>query len=358
MIMSVQTALKPIASFATAMVLSACACPTPVAPGEPPHASTAENARQVKVMVVNMFSGEAQPFIDQLGMTRSITVPGLSPDYPNVHCNADEVCEITLGMGYANAASSVAALLYQGNFDLTHAYFLIAGIAGIDPERGTIGSVAWARYLVDDGLVHEIDAREMPSNWPYGYLGINTHAPGEKPPLDYRTEVYALNAKLLHKAYALTAQVMLSDSPTAISFRAHYPYPPANQPPHVIQCDSASSDTWWAGSILTRQARDRVRLMTDGHGVFCTTQQEDNATFEALKRGAAAGKLDLNRVAVMRAGSDFSMPYPGQSAADGLIGYGQQGGFGPATGNLVKTARPLINAIVTDWRQWRAGVPD
>ena len=39
-----------------------------------------------------------------------------------------------------------------------------AGIAGINPERGTIGSVAWARYLVDYGISWEIDAREIPGS--------------------------------------------------------------------------------------------------------------------------------------------------------------------------------------------------
>ncbi|MBP0533079.1 hypothetical protein J8J19_23205, partial [Mycobacterium tuberculosis] len=80
-------------------------------------------------------------------------------------------------------------------------YFVIAGIAGIDPGQGTVGSAAWARYAVDYGLSHEIDAREMPAGWPYGYFGIGTKGPGEKPPMDYRTEVFQLNETLLQKAY-------------------------------------------------------------------------------------------------------------------------------------------------------------
>jgi purine nucleoside permease len=48
---------------------------------------------------------------------------------------------------------------------------LIAGIAGIDPSMGTLGSAAWARYLVDFGLRNEIDASEKPANWTTGYLG-------------------------------------------------------------------------------------------------------------------------------------------------------------------------------------------
>ena len=38
----------------------------------------------------------------------AVNVPGLSPDYPQVHCNRDEVCVITTGMGHTNAASSLS----------------------------------------------------------------------------------------------------------------------------------------------------------------------------------------------------------------------------------------------------------
>jgi purine nucleoside permease len=59
-------------------------------------------------------------------------------------------------------------------------YFLIAGIAGIDPHQGTTGSAAWARDLVDYGISREIDSREIPRTaadpsaapWHYGYLAI------------------------------------------------------------------------------------------------------------------------------------------------------------------------------------------
>jgi purine nucleoside permease len=42
---------------------------------------------------------------------------------------------MTTGMGYANAASSMAALAFGGPFDLTKTYVLIAGIAGVDPRK-------------------------------------------------------------------------------------------------------------------------------------------------------------------------------------------------------------------------------
>jgi purine nucleoside permease len=322
------------------------------------HASPAAAApRPVKVLVVSMFGPEGKTWLDHLGPTRAIAVPGLSPDYPAVHCNRDQVCVLTTGMGHANAAASMAALIYSRRFDLRKTYFLISGIAGIDPAQGTLGSAAWARYLVDFGLQWELDAREIPAGWRSGYLGINTRSGTEKPPLDYRTEVFELNDALLQKAYALSRGVKLADSAAAQAYRAKYAYAPANQPPAVLQCDTLSGDTWFSGSALGQRARDWTKLLTDGKGTYCTTQQEDNATFEVIKRAAAAGLADTARVAVLRAGSDFDRPPPGVSDADNLLDYQQQGGFEPAIANLYLTGAPLVNAIVGHWAQWRQGVP-
>jgi purine nucleoside permease len=311
----------------------------------------------VKVLVINMFALEAKPFLDGLKLTEATRVPGLPADSAEIHCNAAEVCQITTGMGYANAASSISALVWSNLFDLTHAYFIVAGIAGIDPSQGTTGSAAWARYVVDYGLAQEIDARDLPPEWSTGYIGINTGKPGEKPKLDYGTEVYQLDEPLVRAVYALSRAVQLADSPEAAAYRTKFPLAPANQPPAVIQCDTASGDTWWAGTRLGKRAAEWTRLLTDGKGTYCTSQQEDNATLTALKRGASAGKLDLRRVAVLRSGSDFDRPSPGQSEVAGLIDYPAQGGFGPACENLYRAAAPVIDAIVHDWASWRSGVP-
>jgi len=43
---------------------------------------------------------------------------------------------MTTGMGHANAAASLMAVLYTGRFHLKKSCFIIAGIAGIDPAQG------------------------------------------------------------------------------------------------------------------------------------------------------------------------------------------------------------------------------
>lgn len=321
------------------------------------HAASLAAARPIKVMIISMFAPEAKTWLDHLGTARATTLPGLSPDYPEVHCTRDDVCVVTTGMGHTNAAATMAALIYSRQFDLRKTYFLVAGIAGIDPAQGTLGSTAWARYLVDFGLQWEIDAREIPDSWKSGFLGINTKSETEKPPLDYHTEVFQLNETLLQKAYALSRHVGLADSAGAQAYRAKYHDAPANLPPSVIQCDTLAGDTWFSGNAIGQRARDWTKLLTDGHGVYCTTQQEDNATFEVIKRAAAAGLADLARVAVLRAGSDFDRPPEGVSNVDNLLNYQQQDGFGIALDNLYRAGSPLVNAIVKDWAHWRNGVP-
>ncbi|TKC92402.1 purine nucleoside permease [Trinickia terrae] len=339
------------------LTLAGCAATSKAPKDDGSFAGTVSSGRPVKVMIISMFEPEGQVWLNRLGPWQSIPVAGLSPDYPDVHCNQHDVCVMTTGMGHANAAASTMALAFSPRFDLRQTYFLIAGIAGIDPAQGTLGSAAWAKYLVDFGIQWELDGREIPRGWKTGYLGINTKSPGEKPPLDYRTEVFQLNAQLADTAFALSRNVALSDSKEAQAARAKFRYAPANQPPTVIQCDTLASDNWWSGTLLGQRARDWTKLLTDGKGVYCTTQQEDNATYEALTRAANAHRVDLNRVAVLRAGSDFDRPYTGQTSADNLLNYAAQGGFTPAVENLYRAGNPLVQDIAAHWSEWRDAVP-
>ncbi|HKT65548.1 purine-nucleoside phosphorylase [Burkholderia sp. 22313] len=349
---------------AAAFSLAACATAPSIAQdnqgndaGNAAFAETGAQGRPVKVMIITMFGPEGQAWLDRLGPWRDIAVPGLSPDYPAVHCNKQDVCVVTTGMGYANASATIMALTFSQRFDLRRTYFLVSGIAGVDPAQGTVGSAAWSKYLVDFSLQWELDAREIPAGWNTGYLGINTKSPNDKPPLDYRTEVFQLNPQLTDTAYALSRNVVLADSAQAQAARAKFTYAPANRPPTVIQCDTSSGNTWFSGTLIGERARQWTKILTDGKGTYCMTAQEDNATYEALKRAASVKRVDLSRVAVLRTGSDFDRPYAGQTSADNLLNYADQGGFAPATENLYRAGNPLVQDIVTHWGEWRDGVP-
>ena len=323
----------------------------------------------VKVMIINLFDGEARPWADALHFDQSemIDVPGLldlppSPrfnvDYRKVGCTRDGICQLVTGMGHTNAAASTTAMVFSGLFDLSQTYFLITGIAGIDPNVGTVGSATWARFLVDFGIAHEIDPREAPQDWQAGYFGIRTDTkkPLEKPPLRYRTEVYQLDENLLQQALKVSSSLTLEDSPTTVAYRALYQEAAAREKPSVMQCDTATGDTYWHGRILGEHATRWVGLLTDGRGRYCTTQQEDNAVMEALVRGHTAGLLDRRRVAVLRTAANFDRPHPAQTAYESLTGRAS-GGFEPATKNMVKVGMPLVRTIVDGWAQWSADIP-
>jgi purine nucleoside permease len=57
-----------------------------------------------------------------------------------------------------------------------------------------------------------------------------------------------------------------------------------------------AGDTWYHGVNLCERA---------AAWTYCATQQEDYATYMALPRGAITGRVDLNRLAVMRTVSKF-----------------------------------------------------
>jgi purine nucleoside permease len=340
-------------------LFTACAwlCALAGACALPQRASAAEPLA-VKVLIVNMFSLEANPWLHALHDVHEIRVPGLSSDFPVVSCDARAVCQMTTGMGHANAAASLMAVLYSGLFDLRQSYILVSGIAGIDPAHGTIGSVAWARYVVDVGIAHEIDARELPRGWSDGFFGTLTDGPGRKPRFDYRTEEFQLDEALLQRAFALSKSAALEDRDEVRAYRSHYPSAPANAPPSVVLCDTLSGDTWWVGDRLGRHATEWTRLLTDGAGVYCTTQQEDNATLNALTRGAQSGLVDLKRIAVMRSGSDFDRPYPHQGVLQGLRAQlALDGAIQIAADNLVRAGLPVVDAIASGWETWQHGVP-
>ena len=80
-----------------------------------------------------------------------------------------QVLGMVTGMGNIKSATATMALGLDQRFDLSHAYWLVAGIAGIDPQDASIGSAAWARYLVD-GVVPPQAGNDHPYSTPMGVM--------------------------------------------------------------------------------------------------------------------------------------------------------------------------------------------
>lgn len=315
---------------------------------------------QVRVLVVTTFdtpvgegAGEAFRWIRRRVMDAPIPVPGLCPDHPAVLGGAPGVWLLTTGMGAANAAASVTALATSGILDLRRAYILVAGIAGIAPDRGTLGSPVWTDHAVSGSLAHELDAREMPADWPHGFVPLGARRPGEQPLRHVGGEAFALNRRLCRAARDITRDVPLADDRAAEASRARYPEPAARQAPSILTGATLSSDTVWSGRLLSDRARRWVTQYTDGRGEYTTTQMEDNAILTAV--GRARGPLDPNRVAILRCGANFDQAPPD---CDPASAFDDRSGWTIAAENAYRVGSAFADHVVENWTDWRDGVPD
>ena len=72
------------------------------------------------------------------------------------------------GVGTAKATASVMALGLDPRFDFSKTYWIVAGIGGGDPADVSLGSAVWADHVIDGDIAFEIDARQIPQDWPTG----------------------------------------------------------------------------------------------------------------------------------------------------------------------------------------------
>ncbi|KAL6308292.1 purine nucleoside permease [Sparassis latifolia] len=292
-------------------------------------------------------------------LARNISVPGLSPLYPDVHCTANaEVCQLTTGESEINAAVTISSLVASPLFHLTKTYFMIAGIAGINPHQGTIASVTFARYAVQVALQYEFDAREMPANFSTGYVGFGTTMPNQYPTTLYGTEVFEVNTALRDLAVGFARQATLNDSAQAVAYRATYAeaYTAAGAGPSVLTCDVTTSDVYFSGNLLGDAFANWTSVLTNGTGVYCMTAQEDNATLAALLRGTLSSFVDFARIIVMRTASDFDREAPGYPATYNLF-WADAGAFEPSLQNIYLAGVEVVNGIIGGWEEtFEAGI--
>ena len=312
-----------------------------------------------KIFIISLFDSEADVWYENMPSLydHNITIPGASPLFPDAHCTtAGDVCQLTTGEGEINAASSVSALLFSSHFDLKKTYFLIAGIAGINPHLATTGSVTFAHYAVQLDLQEEFSYNQVPSNDSSGYFPQDGYYPDSPLSSDYPTqygiygtEVFELNFNLVNRYAHIASLQHLNDTPGAAAYRAAYPYAPANQPPAVEICSTGTSNVYWSGSVLGDAFTNYTLLMTNGSAHYCATQQEDNAAMEVFLRGDLAGLVDYGRVAVMRTASDFDRAPPGETEVFHLL-YANQQGFEPSIENIYIAGGAIVRDVLKYWK--------
>lgn len=185
----------------------------------------------------------------------------------------------------------------------------------------------------------------------FSYVPQGSNFPTQYPQDLYGTEVFELNLDLRDIAIGFAKTATLNDSTAARNYRAHFAstnaYKAGSEPPSVIACDVATSDTYFSGKLLSEAFENTTKLFTNGTGEYCTTAQEDNATLEALLRGAVKHLVDFGRIIIMRTASDFDRPYIGESATSNL--FVDQGGFEPAIQNIYLAGVKVVEGILKGW---------
>jgi purine nucleoside permease len=319
----------------------------------------------VKIVVVAMFEvgedtgdqpGELQYWVERDHLDRVYPLPAA---YHSARMNADGEMAVLTGQGTAHAAATIMALGLDPRFDLTRAYWLIAGIAGGSPDRISLGSAAWARWVVDSDLGYEIDAREIPGDWPTGYIPLRKARPYESPAAPLEGQVFALNPILTQWAFNLTRSIPLADSDKLKQIRAEYDGAAAQGPPFVMLGDEISGSTYWHGKLLDEWATQWVSYFTGGQGQFVTTAMEDTGTLLSLKNLANTGRIDWNRILVLRTVSNYDQQPRGMTAADSLARQriGAYSAYLPSLEAAYTVGHTVLNELLTHWPAYRGTIP-
>lgn len=320
----------------------------------------------VKVVVVTMFErgedtgdtpGEFQLWVEREHLDQVLPLPS---GYHHVRLNKDAVLGMVTGVGTAKAAASVMALGLDPRFDLSKSYWIVAGIGGGDPADVSVGSAVWADHVVDGDLAFEIDARQIPANWPSGYVPLRKGTPYELPADDNYGEMYTLNPRLVGWAFRLTRDVPLADSDSMRKSRARFAgFPNALKPPFVARGDTMSAGTFWHGSKMDEWANDWTRYYTGGKGNYMVSAMEDSGTMQALTFLGQSGRIDLQRVLVLRTVSNYDREAPGVTAAESLqeMVSGNYSAYMPALEAAQIVGDKVVRDIVEHWADREANIP-
>ena len=320
----------------------------------------------VKVVLVTMFEigedvgdrpGEFQLWKERRPLDKVIEFPHSHHD---LHYDEEnQVLAMVTGIGTAKSTAATMALGLDTRFDLSKAYWLVAGIAGIDPEDASIGSAVWSAYLVDGDLSHEIDAREKPEDWPTGYFARHTKFPYDPDKPEPKGEVFLINEGLRDWAFDLTKDLELPDLPGLAETRNLYTeHENARKPPFVTTGGHIAAMTFWHGAILNEWANNWVHYWSDGETDFVTSAMEDTGSYQSITYLDKIGRVDEDRFMVLRAGSNYTMQPPGLTAAENLLQENEGfAGMKASLESLYLVGGTIIDEITQNWDIYEDNVP-
>ena len=153
----------------------------------------------------------------------------------------------------------------------------------------------------------------------------------------------------------------LADSEALQKRRALYVgYPNAQKPPFVLKGDNLAGMTYWHGKLLNDWANGWTKYWTDDKGEFVSSAMEDTGSFQSLTYLSPTGKVDMNRVMVLRTASNYTMQSPGITAAESLLGEHGEEGYSGLTASVeaaYQVGSKVVDEIVSHWDVYKDKVP-
>ncbi|MGD0909289.1 MAG: purine nucleoside permease [Candidatus Acidiferrales bacterium] len=317
--------------------------------------------------------GELQYWVERDHLDRVIEVPGMSR---TIRANADG-SELAMAVGPGNIRPGVNLMAFglDPRFDLRKSYWLINGIAGVSPREMAVGSAVWTDFVVNGNLVHEIDAREIPKDWPDGFYALDKSKPEEQPRVpvgseeDVRTwqdygahsnrsgSVMRMNPGLMSWALGLTHEMKLPETDAMRALGALYKgYPAAQRPPQITVGANVATETYWHGAKMDEWAHRWVRYMTDGRASYGSTAENDSGAMVALAALTRAGRADWNRALLLRTGSNFDMQPPSETAEQSA-NRRQNAAYEPALESAYLVGSRIVKSLIDGWAQYEGNIP-
>jgi purine nucleoside permease len=102
-----------------------------------------------------------------------------------------------------------------------------------------------------------------------------------------------------------------------------------------------------------------MSYFTNGEGRFATTAMEDTGTLQSLQYLAKAGKIDWQRILVLRTVSNYDQQARGTDAATSLSNQriGQYGAYLPSLESAYTVGHALTGELIKNWDKYRGQVP-
>lgn len=334
-----------------------------LAPAGPLYAKAAKPI-EIRAVVVTAFeigadTGDMAGELQAWATVMPTTLPFSAGDRALRYDPVRKILVLNTGIGTNRAAVATMALGSDPRFDLTHAYWLIAAIAGVNPNTASVGSAAWIGDIVDTDYGYAIDPRETPAAWETGMFPRDRSRPYEAPRGETIYNLFALNKGLRDWAYALTAKVALPDQPALARLRNGFPdYPAAQCPPMVLTGDEATGQTFWHGKMLNSHVEKWVAYWTGRPNSFVMTAMEDSGVAHALDALQRLGKVDAKRLMVLRTGSNYAVQPAGETAAQSLSAEAMElSALQPSVDAAFLVGSRVVYEIADHWPRYRTAIP-